>query len=157
MQKINIRETEKKDWAKILEIVKKLRGWFDNVAFTLEIPNDLKFHQGLVAELENKVVGFITYSSFEGEVFISWLGVLPEYQRNGIGKKLVLTLEEKLKKMGIKKLKVETLSDKIEYEPYKLTRAFYQKMGYNETETKSFISKETKEKLEMVIFRKVIN
>ena len=154
MQNIKIRKLEQKDSPEVLEIVKNLRGWFDNYALTFEIPNDLNFHQGHAAEWDGKIVGFVTYSSFEGEVFISWLGVSPDYQRKGIGEALVRELEEKLIRLGINKLKVETLSEKIKYKPYILTRNFYRKMGFVETTNRKIISKETKEKLELVTFQK---
>lgn len=153
---MHIREIVQSDWKDILVIVKNLRGWFDNVALTFEIPNDLKFHYGLVAETDGKIIGFLTYSSHEGEVYISWLGVDPASQMQGAGKALILTLEDILKKEGIDRLKVETLSETIEYEPYEKTRAFYKKMGFVPAETRTFISKETKEELEMVTLRKSI-
>ncbi|MCX6809101.1 MAG: GNAT family N-acetyltransferase [Candidatus Berkelbacteria bacterium] len=154
MENFQIRELGKRDWPKVLEIVRNLNGWFDAVALSFEIPNDLKFHKGLAAEVNGEVVGFLTYSSFEGEVFISWLGVNPDCQRQGIGKSLVLKLENILDEYGFDSLKVETLSAKIEYEPYERTRAFYKKIGFSEAETRSFISKADQEELEMVTFRK---
>ena len=156
MENIKIRKLEKNDWGAVLEIVKKLHSWFDSVALTFEIPNDLKFHQGMVAEVNGKIVGFLTYSSFEGEVYVSWIGVDPDYHRQGIGRILMSELEKTLKEQGIDKLKVETLSANIKYEPYEKTRAFYKKLGFVDAETRNFISRVSNEELEMVSLRKNI-
>lgn len=153
---MRIRQIEKSDWEEILKIVKDLRGWFDKHALTFEIPNDLKFHKGLVATENSRILGFLTYSSFEGEVFVSWLGVDPKNHRQGIGKSLVDELENILKGLGIDKLKVETLSEKIEYEPYERTRKFYHKLGFSEAESRNIVSKETGENLVLVTLRKNI-
>jgi ribosomal protein S18 acetylase RimI-like enzyme len=158
MQNIKIRKLGQRDRPEIIKIAKNLHDWFDNYALTFEIPNDLNFHQGYVAECDGKIVGFLTYSSFEGEVFISWLGVLPDYQRKGIGKALVHELEEILITLDINKLKVETLSEKIEYEPYVRTRKFYRKIGFTQTTSRkvisNVISKKTNEELELVTLQK---
>jgi putative acetyltransferase len=58
----------------------------------------------LVATLDDQVVGHIMYSPLSiGEVIGAGLGpmaVLPEYQRQGIGSKLVMAANEKLKHAG---------------------------------------------------------
>jgi ribosomal protein S18 acetylase RimI-like enzyme len=155
-REFKIRDLEEKDWPKILTIVKKLRGWFDNVALTFEIPNDLKFHNGFVAVSNGAIVGFLSYSSLEGEVFISWIGVDPDFQKCGIGSSLIQKLEKILLENGIDKLKVETLSENVEYKPYEKTRSFYKKLGFTKAEYRKTISKETKEEIELVTFRKNI-
>ncbi|MGA2666481.1 MAG: GNAT family N-acetyltransferase [Patescibacteria group bacterium] len=158
MQNIKIRKLGQRDRPEIIKIAKNLHDWFDNYALTFEIPNDLNFHQGYVAECDGKIVGFLTYSSFEGEVFISWLGVLPDYQRKGIGQALVHELEEILITLDINKLKVETLSEKIKYEPYVRTRKFYRKIGFTQITSRKVISnvinKKTNEELELVTLQK---
>jgi len=57
-----------------------------------------------VALSEGKIAGFISYSELnKTDVLIVALGVLPEYQGSGIGKALLLKLEEKpdsLKRRG---------------------------------------------------------
>lgn len=63
-------------------------------------------------------------------------------------------MENTLKKIGIKNLKVETLSEKIEYEPYVITRNFYKKFGFVETKSREYISKETNEKLILATYSK---
>lgn len=152
-ENITIREAVEKDQAEILKIAADLSSWFDNDAITRAIPTDLKFHKIIVAEAENKIAGFLSYSTYEGHVFISWLGVEKSRQGDGIGTKLIKHLEDELLGMGINKLKVETLADTIEYEPYVKTRAFYEKMGFTKGEIKAITSTDG-EAIELVTYNK---
>lgn len=150
---IIIRYGEEKDREAVLDIAKKLTKWFDNDAINRTIPADLKFHKIIIAEIDDVIVGFLSFSTYEGNVFISWLGVKEDIQGKGIGTKLIKYLEDELKKMGIDKIKAETLSEKIEYEPYIKTRAFYEKMGFQKGETKKITSADG-EKIELVTYNK---
>ncbi len=150
-----IRPGTNNDHKSILKIASILTDWFDQDAITRAIPADLNLHKTIVAEINNEVVGFVTYTSHEGNVFIGWLGVEQESQRQGIGTKLVQSLEEELEKLGIAKLEVETLSETIDYAPYVPTRAFYEKMGFEKGEAREIIST-TGEKLELVTYCKNI-
>ena len=153
---IKIRKATEKDHKAIIEIASDLLGWFDHDAITRAIPNDLHFHKIIVAETNNSIVGFLTYSSHEGNVFISWLGVSKSLHHNGIGTKLIKYLEKKLFAMDIKKIKVETLSETIDYKPYEKTRAFYEKLGFTKGETRPLTSAEG-EKLELTTYCKNLN
>jgi len=140
----------------ILAIAAQLTDWFDDDAIERAIPADLHFHQTLVAEINGQVVGFVTYTSHEGNVFIGWLGVDQKLHRHGIGTKLIETLEKELQMMSITKLEVETLSETIDHPPYIPTRAFYEKMGFIKGEAREIISS-TSEKLELVTYHKNLN
>lgn len=152
---IEIKNASKEDHGAILKIATELSGWFDNDAISRAIPTDLLFHNVLVALEEKQIVGFLAYSSIEGDVFISWLGVARSFQGSGIGTKLVKYLENKLFSLKINKLKVETLSETIVYEPYVKTRAFYEKLGFIKGETRQFTSADG-EKLELTTYHKEI-
>ena len=150
---ITIRKATDQDRDAILEIAARLHDWFDQDAVTRAIPTDLYFHKTIVAEINNRLAGFLTYSTHEGHVYIGWLGVDESLQRSGIGTQLIKYLEKELLILGIRELKVETLSDKIDYEPYVRTRAFYEKDGFIKGETRSVISADGEE-LEMVTYVK---
>lgn len=124
-----IRQGTASDNKAIINIASVLTDWFDHDAISRAIPVDLNFHKTLIAEIENEIVGFVTYTSHEGNVFIGWLGVDQKLHRNGIGTKLIETLEKELAKIGITKLEVETLSETIDHPPYIPTRAVYKKWG----------------------------
>jgi len=150
---IKIRKAAQGDNEAILKIAFDLSDWFDDDAIARAIPTDLKFHKILVAETGNKIIGFLTYSTHEGHVFISWLGVAKALRGKGIGTKLIKRLENELLGMGINRVKVETLSEAIKYKPFIKTRAFYEKLGYKKGETRPITSADG-EKLELVTYNK---
>ena len=141
---MKIRESIQNDFKDMMKIAKKLHPtWFDKVAINESMPTDLRLHKGYVAEERGKVLGFITFTSDEGKVKISWIAVDPRIHRFGIGSKLLKTLEEKLKKIGVKELRVGTVAESVKYEPYERTRAFYKKMGFKVENIKKIRSKDT--------------
>lgn len=141
---MKIRESREKDFKGMMKISKKLHpAWFDKVAINESMPTDLKLHKGLVAEERGKILGFVTYTSDEGKVKISWIAVDPKIHRTGIGSKLFKTLEEKLKKTGVKEIRVGTVAGSVKYEPYERARAFYKKMGFKVENVKKIKSKDT--------------
>lgn len=69
-----------------------------------------------------------THYGHTGDIFVC--GVLPEYQRMGIGKALYAMAEEYFAGAGCKYVIVKTLSDAVGYEPYARTRSFYKSVGF---------------------------
>jgi ribosomal protein S18 acetylase RimI-like enzyme len=129
--KIKIRAIDPSDHDGVMKVAKSLNpGWFDDYAISHEIPLDLKLHRGYIALQNNKVVGFITFSSEDGDIKITWLGVDLESHRNGIGGLLLKELEKLARDLGVRKIEVETLSEREEWEPYNRTRAFYIKNDF---------------------------
>ena len=83
----------------------------------------------LVAELDSSVVGYVCYghrSLTEGTWDMYWLAVAPEMQGKRLGKSLVLSAEDDIKKAGGKLVLIET-SSMPEYEK---TRNFHCSNGY---------------------------
>ncbi len=117
----------------VAQIAAALHEWFDGSAMR-NIPIDAHYHHGFVAELEDCVVGFVTYSTHEGVGQITWLGVLGEYHRKGIGRALVEAVVKNLSSHGVTELRVDTLGDSVDYEPYERTRRFYAAVGFVEHE-----------------------
>jgi Acetyltransferases len=147
---MKIRKSTEKDFKEIMVVVKKLNPkWFDNFAVSKSIPSDLKIHKGFVAEDKGKIVGFLSYTSDEGKARISWMGVDPELHGKNIGTSLLEALEKELKNIGLKELRVETLAESTEYEPYEKTRAFYKKMEFKVEKIKKVESKDTGEILDL--------
>ncbi len=73
-----------------------------------------------IAEVNGKIVGFILGSIRENKGKIVLLAVSPEYWRRGIGRRLVETLETRIKELGGKEIMLGT--------PF--ARNFYEKLGY---------------------------
>jgi ribosomal protein S18 acetylase RimI-like enzyme len=63
--------------------------------------------QFFVAEIENAIVGSVM-AGYEGHRgWINYLGVLPEYQMTGIGRKLMEKAENVLREMGCPKINLQ--------------------------------------------------
>ena len=128
---IEIRELTSVDHRPVGEIADSLSEWFTARARE-KIPVDLRFQPGLVAVLSGEVVGFVTFFVSEAVGHIGWLGVLPQHHRKGIGRMLVDRTIERLTQAGVEQLRVDTLSDAVDYEPYERTRRFYRALGFRE-------------------------
>lgn len=111
-----------------LEIARSLDKWFTKNAIK-KMQKD--FNKDLIVVRNNqKVIGFLNYKINEKQAIILWMAVDKNYQRKGIGKKLIKKLIKILNKK-VKSIIVETLSYEDNYRPYKLTRKFYLKNGFN--------------------------
>jgi ribosomal protein S18 acetylase RimI-like enzyme len=154
---MKIRESTEKDFTGIMKVVRALHPkWFNNFAINKSIPLDLKIHKGFIGEEKGKVLGFITYTSKDGMAELSWIGVDPKLHRQGIGTKLFNALEKELKRLGIRKLQVDTVADSEESEPYRKTRLFYRKVGFRVERVRKAKSEDTGEEFEMATFSKEI-
>ena len=127
---IETRPIQEQDHADILAVAEALPEWFDADARRRAIPTDLRHQHGLVALSDGKIVGFITLFFAEGRLNIGWLGVNPDYQRNGIGTKLLDGAEEFGRQHGVTEIATCTLGDGVRYEPYETTRRFYLSRGF---------------------------
>ncbi len=152
---MKIRKSTVNDFDGMMNVAKSLHPeWFDRIAINESMPVGLKIQRGYVAENKNKVIEFVTYTSDNGNVKISWLGVLPEYQRRGVGSELLRVVEKELIKAGVKKLRVETVAESVKYKPYERTRAFYLKMGFRIEKVEKVTSKDTGEKFDLATYAK---
>jgi len=136
MSEIVVRARREEDYEGMLEVAHALPQWFTQEGLA-EMARDFKVHKGFIATDGGKIVGFITYASSPYTPAIdlaelTWMGVRPEYQRRGIGKKLLQVLERQLIARGIRTLQVSTVADAVVYEPYARTRAFYRANGFRD-------------------------
>jgi GNAT superfamily N-acetyltransferase len=128
---IEIRVLTKDDADAVLAIAQSLPDWFDEDAQRRAIPLDLRFQDGFIAVAGKDIVGFITLYVAEGRVNIGWMGVHPEYHRQGVGASLLRAAEGYSRERGISELATYTLGDGVDYEPYDHTRAFYFAEGFS--------------------------
>lgn len=110
-----------------LAIAENLKKWF-----TKEALKKMRrtFKKDLIIAFDKEVIGFLNYKINKKSITILWMGVKSNSRRKGIGRILVKALEKIAKKDRIKKIKVETLSYKDKYKPYKSTRNFYLKNNF---------------------------
>ncbi|MBI4801454.1 MAG: GNAT family N-acetyltransferase [Elusimicrobia bacterium] len=128
--KIETRTIQEQDYRGILAVVEVLPKWFDSDARDRAIPADLRHQYGIVAVSEGKIVGFITLFFAEGRLNIGWMGVRPDYQKRGIGSRLLARAEEFGRQHGMTEIATYTLGDSVDYKPYEATREFYFKQGF---------------------------
>lgn len=113
----------------VLEVARSLATWFhpvDQMALAL----DLKEHEGFIALDGSEVVGFLTYHFLsEQAAELSWFGVLPARQGQGIGQQLLDRLETALLARGATTLELSTVP--ADHEPAFIpTNAFYERHGF---------------------------
>jgi ribosomal protein S18 acetylase RimI-like enzyme len=85
----------------------------------------------LFLEMNERVVGYSCYgpiSCTKESCDLYWIAVLHELRGRGIGRDLLERTEEKIGKMGGKRIYVDT-SSRDQYEP---TRSFYRANGYEQ-------------------------
>lgn len=129
--KFLVRKFKISDLESIKRISKKLHPeWFTEEALS-NIPRDIQFEKCFVAEMNRKIVGFISVHSYDGEPMIGWLGVDYKLRGEGIGKLLLEKAESELIKFGYKDLRVKTVGEcSPVYMPYAETLKFYKSMGF---------------------------
>lgn len=128
---MKIRLMKKSDRDEIFELVRRLSDWFSKSAREETIPTDIESHKVFIAEDEGRIVGFVSLCVKSDMPEISWIGVNPNYQEIGIGKKLLDRVESEVRERGFNKLRVETVSKECAREtPYEGTVNFYESVGF---------------------------
>lgn len=128
---LKIRQENKKDYPEVYEVIKK--------AFLYALHSDGNEHNlvnklrnstcfipelSLVATIDEKIVGYILFTKIEiennTELALAPLAVLPEYQKQGIGKSLIETGHKIAQNLGYHYsivLGIETYYPKFGYQP----------------------------------------
>ena len=108
---LEIRQENKKDYAEVYNVIKKAfmsaehcDGNEQDLVVNLRESNNFIPELSLVAIDDNKIVGYILFTKIRigkyEELALAPLAVLPEYQKQGIGKKLIEEGHKKAKKLG---------------------------------------------------------
>lgn len=126
MASINNRD----DIAECLSIMKELPDYFNEKGLKL-FQEDCIEDKLVIIKPEDEIIGFAALKKKYLQVYeISWMAVKKEFQRKGIGTRLISECERISKEAGKKVLMVKTLAETIDYKPYSKTRAFYEKNGF---------------------------
>lgn len=108
---LEIRKEDENDYEEIYDVVKiafksaeHSDGNEQDLVVSLRNSNNFISELSLVASKENKIVGYILFTKIKigeyEELALAPLAVLPEYQRQGIGKKLIEEGHKIAKKLG---------------------------------------------------------
>ena len=111
---VKIREMGAEDVEGILDIERVSKG--DRRAVTYApVPDSCiggELDASVVAEAKGKIVGFVlgrvvgSPTELRDVAWIELIGILPEYQHQGIGRKMVEAWKERCRKKGIKKVHI---------------------------------------------------
>jgi len=112
--KVKIRGMRAEDLEGVLDIERETKG--ENRAMTYApVPDSCisgEVDASVVAEANGKIVGFVLGSvgspptELRDVAWIELIGILPEYQHKGIGKKMAEAWKERCRKRGVKKVHV---------------------------------------------------
>jgi ribosomal protein S18 acetylase RimI-like enzyme len=84
-------------------------------------------HLAVIATADNELAGFVLAQFGSSNVHLTLLGVAPQYQRFGVGRRLVAWVEESAVVAGLFKMELEVRSSN------RGARRFYAALGYGET------------------------
>jgi GNAT superfamily N-acetyltransferase len=121
--------------------------WFTESALE-EISHAVRHECGYVALQSGMHIGFATYQLKDDIEMaeLTWIGVHPDFQGKGVGRRLVEAIGQELCKRGFKTLEVYTMAATVNYEPYATTTRFYHGIGFSDVsvEPKRFPSNDDK-------------
>ena len=126
---VTIRPLTPADISRCDAITRSLPDWFGLEEGLAEAQGYLRDHQGLVAEIDHDLVGYLTYTKlFPESTEISWMAVAKSHHRRGMGRALIHALEASLPDGSL--LSVKTLADSHPSAEYAITRDFYAALGF---------------------------
>jgi ribosomal protein S18 acetylase RimI-like enzyme len=134
------------DHAALLAVARTLPQWFTEGGLRM-MALDFPYQRCLAAVEAEAVIGFLSYFVHEGVARIGWMGVELDLRRRGVGRALVEHMLADLRADGVPEVRVSTLGDGVEYEPYAETRAFYRSVGFTDFECVQLDNPECPEQL----------
>lgn len=115
-------------------ILEALPDWFGFSKAREDYIRDSVHSLFWVAKKEEKPIGFLCLrKTGKDTVELSVMGVLKEFHRQGIGRRLFLSAKEKAVEDGFSFIQVKTVQTG-RYEEYDRTNRFYQSLGFKEFE-----------------------
>lgn len=109
----------------------RLPEWFAQPDSNRHYAEQAETLEAWVALLDGSARGLLLlkrHGAVSAEIY--WLGIDPDHHRQGIGKALIGAIEGRLRQERLKYLFVTTLHPDDPYEPYRRTRAFYERLGF---------------------------
>lgn len=113
------------------DLTARLPEWFGQPASNRRYAEQAEILDAWTAGVDGNARGLLLlkrHSAVSAEIY--WLGIDPAHHRQGLGQTLVGAIERQLRQEGLKYLFVMTLHPDDPYEPYRRTRAFYERLGF---------------------------
>ncbi len=115
-------------------VLEALPEWFEVEESREGYIHDCADWTFLAAKDDDKIMGFLCLKETgDATVELAVMGVMKEYHRNGIGRKLVEKAKETAKTAGYEFMQVKTVKMGM-YEDYDRTNLFYISCGFKELE-----------------------
>lgn len=112
-------------------LLRQLPEWFGIEESIIEYVDNVKDTIFYVAFDNDKLIGFLSLKSnneYTLEIYV--MGIIKEYQKKGIGKKLMDEVAQYSQDKDYKLLMVKTLGESHPNKYYKKTRGFYKNVGF---------------------------
>jgi len=116
-------------------VLRALPNWFGVEASIVDYVKKVRTMPFYTAFDDAEPVGFVAikaHNPYTSEIYV--MGVLKEYHRKGIGKKLVALCEQSCRDSSVEFLTVKTLDESRESKSYEKTRLFYLSIGFRPLE-----------------------
>jgi GNAT superfamily N-acetyltransferase len=115
--------------------LRALPSWFGNESAIVDYVKQVENMPFYAAYDNDKPIGFVAlkvHNEYAAEVCV--MGVIMEYHRQGIGKKLIECCDDFCIDNNIEFLTVKTLDESRESKSYEKTRLFYLSVGFKSLE-----------------------
>ena len=132
LKEVNEKDKKSEIWNAILWA---LPNCFGNEPAIIDYTNQVRGMPFLAAYIDGAPAGFVAvkeHNQFTAEVCV--MGILSDYHRQGIGKKLIRWCEEYCEAAGKEFLTVKTLDESRASKSYERTRQFYLAVGFKPLE-----------------------
>jgi ribosomal protein S18 acetylase RimI-like enzyme len=117
-----VRDARPEDHERLEEIA--LHFWGETEVECFDRMYDILGLPALVAEIDDEVVGFLSYAEEDERLNLVMLNVLPDYQGHGVGESLLRGAVEQAGGLGLSRLVVATSNDDLP------ALGFYQRAGF---------------------------
>lgn len=129
MSGIRLREATPQDKAGMIALVASLPEWF--TPDDLETVREVIGPPGVVAvDKADTIVGLLVWEQRSDEWEICWIAVARRLHRRGLGRRMLARVVERAVAAGVERIRVQTVADTTDCEPYVPTRAFYVDNGF---------------------------
>jgi ribosomal protein S18 acetylase RimI-like enzyme len=119
----DLRKAEKQDWEFIWllrlktmkETIVNSYGWDEK---TQQSYAEESYNEGQIVIVNNKPIGVVTLSDWIDQLHLTWIAIVPEFQRKGVGTKLIKYCQEQAIKIQ-KPLTLQVLRNNRAFSLYK--------------------------------------
>jgi ribosomal protein S18 acetylase RimI-like enzyme len=113
------------------DLTTRLPEWFGQPEANLHYAEQAEVLDAWTVRIDGRGQGLLLlkrHSAVSAEIY--WLGVDPRHHRQGLGGALIGAIEGRLRQEKLRYLFVMTLHPDDPNEPYRRTRAFYERLGF---------------------------